>query len=163
MQIKELSRKIKESIGKGAVLSVQEDGFFPFLELSSDHFKQTMRYCRTETSISLDFLECITGVDEEEGLWLLYRFFSTEKSYYIDFKVKLDRYKFSIPSVSDIWRSAFHLEKECAEMFGFVFEGNDFQGPLLLSEGWQGYPLRKDYAFPEQFGGIDHRRERNRG
>ena len=163
MQPKELSRKIKEAIGKDAVVTVHEEGRFPYLELSTDHFKQVMRYCLTESSISLDFLECITGLEEEDGLWLIYRIFSTEKNNHFNLKIRLDRYRPTISSVCDLWRSAFHLEKECSEMFGFVFEGNDFQGPFLLPEGWQGYPLRKDYSFPEQFSGIDHRRERNHG
>lgn len=162
MQAREISKKIKDEVGKDAVISTHEAGHFPSIELAPEYFKQSMRFCRTDGSIALDFLECITGLDEEEGLWLIYRFFSTEKNNPIQFKLKLDRYSSSIPSISDLWRSALHLEKECSEMFGFVFEGNTFQGPLLLSEGWQGFPLRKDYAFPEQFGGVDHRRERTR-
>ena len=38
------------------------------------------------------------------------------------------------------------LFSECHELFGIRFEGHPDLRNLLLADGWEGYPLRKDYA-----------------
>ena len=38
------------------------------------------------------------------------------------------------------------MERECHDMYGIVFRGNDDLRPILLYEGFVGHPLRKDYA-----------------
>lgn len=65
-------------------------------------------------------------------------------------------------SIADIWPSAIVGENEYRELFGIRFEGNLIaaqKSPSLLPEGWNGFPLRKDYIFPNQVFGIDHSRE----
>ena len=34
------------------------------------------------------------------------------------------------------------------EMYGVTVEGHPDPRNLLLPEGWEGYPLRKDYEYP---------------
>jgi NADH-quinone oxidoreductase subunit C len=37
------------------------------------------------------------------------------------------------------------MERECHEMYGIRFRGNDDLRPILLYEGFEGHPLRRDY------------------
>jgi NADH-quinone oxidoreductase subunit C len=37
------------------------------------------------------------------------------------------------------------MERECHEMYGIGFRGNEDLRPILLYEGFIGHPLRKDY------------------
>jgi NADH-quinone oxidoreductase subunit C len=37
------------------------------------------------------------------------------------------------------------MERECHEMYGIAFRGHPDLRPILLYEGFNGYPLRKDY------------------
>jgi NADH-quinone oxidoreductase subunit C len=37
------------------------------------------------------------------------------------------------------------MERECHDMYGIEFRGNADLRPILLYEGFQGHPLRKDY------------------
>jgi NADH-quinone oxidoreductase subunit C len=52
----------------------------------------------------------------------------------------------SIRTVKDIFLGAEYPEREIADLYGVVFEGNcDHPGRFLLPDDWIGYPLRKEY------------------
>ena len=50
-----------------------------------------------------------------------------------------------VPTLRGLYGSAGYMERECHDMYGIVFEGNDDLRPILLYEGFEGHPLRKDY------------------
>jgi NADH-quinone oxidoreductase subunit C len=56
-----------------------------------------------------------------------------------------------VPTVSHVWRAANWPEREVYDMYGVRFAGHPDMTRILLWEGFNGYPLRKD--FPVE--GID--------
>ena len=56
----------------------------------------------------------------------------------------------SIPSSVSIWATANWLEREVYDMFGIQFDGHPDLKRILLPDGWNGFPLRKDYGILQQ-------------
>ena len=51
-----------------------------------------------------------------------------------------------LPSAVGVYAGAAWHERETHEMFGVTFEGHPGLVPLLLPEGFEGHPLRKDFV-----------------
>ena len=54
-----------------------------------------------------------------------------------------------VPSVARVWRAADWYEREAHDMFGIRFAGHPDLSPLLLYDGFEGYPGRKEFPFYE--------------
>lgn len=50
-----------------------------------------------------------------------------------------------IPSLFPVWRTANWLEREVYDLFGVIFDGHPDLRRILLTDDWEGFPLRKDY------------------
>lgn len=50
-----------------------------------------------------------------------------------------------IPSVTAVWRAAEACEREVWDLFGLRFDGHPELTRILLWEGFEGHPLRKDF------------------
>ena len=51
----------------------------------------------------------------------------------------------SLPSVVSLWRAADYQEREIYDLMGITFEGHPNMKRIVLWQGFQGHPLRKDY------------------
>ena len=76
-------------------------------------------------------------------------------------KVNLPRWKDNkpgelpeLPSATPLWPAADWHEREVYDLSGVWFTGHPDLRRILLSEDWQGHPLRKDYEFPLEYHGI---------
>ena len=104
-----------------------------------------------------DSMMCITGLDEgeaEEDLTSIYNLFSMKNRHKLEVRISSPKSDPVIPSVEQIWRVADWFEREVFDMFGIKFEGHRDLRRILLPEDWEGFPLRKDYQFPETYHGI---------
>ena len=51
----------------------------------------------------------------------------------------------TLPSVVPLWEGADWLEREVYDLFGLTFTGHPDLRRILMPDGFEGHPLRKDY------------------
>ena len=81
---------------------------------------------------------------------VVYHFFNLDENRRLRLKVVVAEGE-TVPSVAEIYLGANWMEREAYDMYGIRFEGHPDMTRILLWEGFNGYPLRKD--FPVE--GID--------
>lgn len=62
----------------------------------------------------------------------------------------------ALPSVSGIWPAANWHEREVYDLSGVTFTDHPDLRRILCADDWVGHPLRKDYAEPKAYHGIEH-------
>lgn len=60
----------------------------------------------------------------------------------------LTRTASSLASVVPVFAGAHNYEREVFDLFGVVFEGHPKLTRIMLPDGWQGHPLRRDVDMP---------------
>ena len=107
------------------------------------------RLVKEDPQLSFDFLLCLCVVDYMEYLQVVYHLYSTTMKHKMVLKANVTMDEPSLPSVMPVWLGADWFEREAHDLFGVVFEGHPNMAPLLLYEGFEGYPGRKSYEMPE--------------
>jgi NADH:ubiquinone oxidoreductase subunit C len=98
--------------------------------------------------LQLDYLFCLTCIDWKTHLTVVYHLTSTAHRLPIVIKAKTDRANPQIETVSGIWRTADFMEREVFELFGVQFLNHPDLRRLILTDDFDGYPLRKDFEDP---------------
>jgi len=107
-------------------------------------------YIRDE--LGFDWLSNVTAADYPDRLEVVYNVYSTRQDLRgpgLSFKVRLpDRESPCVPSLVPVWKGANFQEREVWDMFGVRFEGHPDLRRILLWDGFEGFPLRKDWHEP---------------
>ena len=85
------------------------------------------------------------GPPEEGRFAVVYHFFSTVHKHRLRLVVPLEETSAEVDSLTALWPGADWLEREVWDMFGIRFKGHPNLKRILLYEGFEGHPLRKDY------------------
>ncbi|MDX1416108.1 MAG: NADH-quinone oxidoreductase subunit D [Candidatus Promineifilaceae bacterium] len=101
--------------------------------------------------LGFNFLSSVTGVDliADNKLEVVYHVYSIEKGGGpVVLKVQVDRDDPSVPTLVPVWPGADFQEREAFDMVGVKFEGHPDLRRILTWDGFEGYPLRKDWKEP---------------
>jgi NADH-quinone oxidoreductase subunit C len=116
--------------------------------IEPEDWKTIARKFRSIPAFNFDYLFCLTCVDWKTHFTMVYHLTSTTHRHNIVVKCKLDHNDPKIETVSDIWRTAEFHEREVYDLFGVKFINHPDLRRLILTDDWEGYPLRKDYEDP---------------
>lgn len=95
-----------------------------------------------------DLLSSVTGVDyiADNKMEIVYHAFRTTGGPVLVFKTQAERVDpIEIPSLVGIWAGAEYQEREIWDLYGIKFTNHPDLRRILLWEGFEGHPLRKDY------------------
>ena len=103
---------------------------------------------RLRDEFGFDMFLDVTAVDWPERkprFDVVYHFYSTRDHVLVRLKTAVSEEEPIVASLVSLFGSAGFMERECHEMYGIKFHGNPDLRPILLYEGFEGHPLRKDY------------------
>ncbi len=128
----------------GAILEAHRDGLVvaPDKLLALAHHLHDLE--------GYDYLSMVTSVDYPSRFEVLYYLYGAGRLRpELILKVRLpDKASPALPSVTQVWPGADFQEREIYDLMGIRFDGHPNLRRILLWEGFQGYPLRKDWREP---------------
>ena len=104
------------------------------------------KFLMSDKDLVMDYLNAITAVDFIDHFDVIYQLTSTVTRKRIVVRSRLyGREELSIDSVTSLWSGANLQEREIWDLMGITFLGHPNMKRLLLWEGFEGHPLRKDF------------------
>jgi NADH-quinone oxidoreductase subunit C len=120
------------------------------LILTADSLVKVAEYLRSDPDLAFDYLNFLTATDYYEYFEVIYYLTSLQHNHSIILKVRCDRRQPTVPSVYGIWRGADLQERETFDLLGITFDGHPNLKRIVLWEGFDGHPLRKDYVWDSE-------------
>jgi NADH-quinone oxidoreductase subunit C/D len=116
--------------------------------VTADHLVQVALALRDE--FGYDLLSSVTGVDylPEGKMEVVYHAFKTTGGPGLCFKVQTGRDNPEVPSLVSVYPGAELQEREAWDLLGIKFTGHPDLRRILMWEGFDGHPLRKDWQEP---------------
>jgi NADH-quinone oxidoreductase subunit C/D len=97
-----------------------------------------------------DYLTSVTGVDylPDGFMEVVYHLFCSTGGPALVIKARTPREESSIPSLYSVYPGVDFQEREAWDLLGIRFEGHPDLRRILMWEGFEGHPLRKDWREP---------------
>jgi NADH-quinone oxidoreductase subunit C/D len=98
-----------------------------------------------------DLLTAATAVDylADNKMEMVYHAYKTTGGPGLIFRVQVDRVDpIEVPSLINVWPGVDFQEREAWDLFGIKFTGHPDLRRILMWEGFDGHPLRKDWREP---------------
>ena len=114
--------------------------------VKSESIFDIAKYLKSSSELDFDYLNYITAVDYYDYFELVYQLVSLKNNHSLVLKTRCyERANPTLPSVASLWRGADFQEREIYDLMGITFEGHPNLKHIVLWEGFEGHPLRKDY------------------
>lgn len=127
-----------------AVTPDTRKGYSGFM-VAPQHLVEVATYLRDE--MGYDFLSSVTGVDyyPEDILEVVYHFHQTTGGSPLVLHAQTGRQIAELPSLVPVYPGADLQEREIWDLYGVKFIGHPDLRRVLMWEGFEGHPMRKDW------------------
>jgi NADH-quinone oxidoreductase subunit C len=156
----------KEGVGDGLTLFAGPKD--PAIVVPREKLRQVMQKLRDARALHFELLVLLTGthmtekkdaktqaVLREQHFEVIWHLRSIQNRSIVAVKTKLPLADPTVDSVADLWPAADWHERETYDLVGITFKNHPNLRRILLPDDWIGHPLRKDYAYPREWHGIN--------
>ena len=117
------------------------------LSVTSEQIVDVLTLLRDEHKFEL--LSALTATDywpqETPRFHVIYQLSSLEKNITLQVRVPVNGSSPKVPTATRVYKVANWRERELLDMFGIEFDGHPDPRRILMPEGTEGHPLRKDF------------------
>jgi len=114
-----------------------------------DKLVELLTFLRDDADLAFNLPVDLTVVDwyqkREPRFEVVYHLYSTTKKHRVRLKVRVDEDDARVPSSFPVWPGFDWFEREAWDLYGVRFEGHPNHTRIMMWEGFEGHPLRKDY------------------
>ena len=117
------------------------------ITVSKEEIVEVCKFLHSDPDLQYHLLTDLCGLDffpQIPRFGVVYLLCSLKNNQRLRLKTRVEENE-SIPSVESIWKVANWYEREVYDLFGIPFENHPDLRRILLWDGYEGYPLRKDY------------------
>ena len=138
----DIAEKLKKQFAE-AIIEVSADSII----VNSESLLNIASFLKDTVGLDFDYLNYITGVDYQEYFELVYYLVSLKHNHSLLLKTRCyNRDEPLVPSVTSLWQGADFQEREIFDLLGIRFDGHPNMKRIFLWQGFDGYPLRKDFS-----------------
>lgn len=118
--------------------------------ISREAWRDVARFLCDDADLRYDFLMDLTAADyltmgRTPRYEVVAHLYSSLHNQRLRLKAPVPEADLHIDSLMPVWQGANWFEREVYDMFGLTFDGHPDLRRILLYEGFEGHPLRKDY------------------
>ncbi len=141
LSCKEVGARLEQRF-PDSVIASEETG----LLVKSQSLHDIVSFLKDTPEYDFNYFASVTAVDYYEFFELVYHLTSMEYNHSLVIKTRCyGRENLSVPSLVDLYQGANFQEREVYDLMGISFEGHPNMKRILLWDGFEGHPLRKDY------------------
>lgn len=138
------------------LLETRTDYKYPHLLIRKDRIHETCKWLKHQQHFI--YLVDVFGTDRftsQDRFEVVYHMICLRTQVRIFLKIRVEEENPTVPTVTNIWRSANWNERETYDMFGIRFEGHPDMRRMYMPEDYKYFPLRKEFPLIGVPGSID--------
>jgi len=117
------------------------------VDVAPDAWHDAAETARDDPEVAAAYFDWLSAYDDTDaGIAVVLRLWSLTGHHGLLLRTRVPRDDARLPTVTDLWIGAGWHERETFEMFGVDFTGHPNLAPLLLPDGFEGHPLRKEFV-----------------
>jgi NADH-quinone oxidoreductase subunit C len=101
-------------------------------------------------ALGCTYFDWLSGVDDLDldppVISIVAHVYSPQQRHHLLLRTQVPKDAPSLPTATTVYKGANWHERETHEMFGVMFDGHPNLIPLLLPDGFEGTPLRKEFV-----------------
>ncbi len=139
--------RLKEKLAT-AIEDVNCPDEIPTIVVKAASITDVATFLKNDDDALFDHFMDLTAVDyigREPRFEVVIHLVSISKLQRIRLKVRMAGDSPSMPTLTSVYPAANWFERECYDLYGVKFEGHPNLTRIMLYDGFEGYPLRKDY------------------